>query len=163
MLKAFAVKGAFNKIQEIVKYATEEVELNVQSYAAIFECLGRVNIDNNHLRFIRIYTKEAKWKGITYERIMNEVIFMNDQREMVLKAMQSHDRSYKPVYSRPELQYNNRLLNHLNCEEQMQLPEPKNVKGGVFTGVKWSETVNTQMQIETAGFVTVSLLFYPCM
>lgn len=159
LLKGFAAKGAFNKVQEILKYATEEgVELNVQSYAAILECLGRIDIDNNYLRFIRIFSKEAKWKGITYDMIMNEVLFMNDQREMVLKAMQSHDRNYEPTYLFPQLQYCNHLLDHLNCDEQLKFSEPKRVESGVFDGFKWNDLVNKQVQIETEGFVTVSSL-----
>lgn len=160
LLKGFAVKGDFVKVQEVLKYAAEEgVSLNVQSYVSILECLARVNIDNNHLKFIRIFTKDARKQGITYDRIVSEGIFSNGQRELVLRAMRCNDHSYEPQYSSPYLQYDNNLLNHLNCQEQTVIPNLTKANGGSFAKTNWQELINKQIDIETEGFVTVSPKF----
>lgn len=158
LLKGFAAKGDFPKIQEVLKYAKEEeVPLDVHSFAAIFECLGRVNADNGHLKWVKIFANEANKKEINFDTIMNEAVFMNDQREMILKAMNAFDKDYTPKYAFPKLQYNNHLVERLNCDEQLKVRETKGERsGGIFKRNKWDEMVNKQIKMETDGFITVS-------
>lgn len=161
LLRGFAAKADFNKVREVLKIMQdEETVLDVYSYAAILECLGRINVDNNHLKYIRIYVKEAKRQGITFDRIMNDAVFGKEQREVILKAMRAFDNQYKPQYELHNLQYNNQLLSSLNvAKEELQLPENVDTpKNGIFKTVNWSDVVEKQMKLETDGFITVSAL-----
>ncbi|KAJ8951598.1 hypothetical protein NQ318_020475 [Aromia moschata] len=157
LLKAFAHKGDLDKIKEILKIMEEEnVELNLQCYVAIFECLGRVNIKNNHLKDIRIFAKNAFHKGITFDKMMNEGSFLNNEREIVLQAMKSCDPSYVPKYDPPRVIYNNTLVNHLNNPEQQM---PANIESNgdsmIFNSTEMRELVNRQIEMEKEGYVTV--------
>ncbi|GJQ79965.1 hypothetical protein Trydic_g9443 [Trypoxylus dichotomus] len=156
-LKSLASKGNFTKMQEVIRYAQSlQVALNVQSYVAIFECLGKCNIHNNHLKDIRIWAKEAKWNGFTFDKIMNEGIFHNDGRKYVLSAMQAYDKEYIPEYIPPNVQYDNSLLNELNNDEQL-CHNGRNVEHatGIFTREKMEKMISKQMDIEKSGYVTV--------
>lgn len=161
-LKSLANVGNFTKMEDILKYMESlNVNLDIQSYVAIFECLGRCNIHNNHLREIRIYGKEAIWKGFTFDRILNEGILLNDQREYVLSAMQAYDKDYIPKYIPPNVQYNNSLLDELNNKEQLVFNERNNVRlTGIFTKKNIKKMIEEQMRIEKNGYVTVSILIY---
>lgn len=157
-LKSFAREGKFNKMLEILRYAKAVgVKLDLQSYAAIFECLGRCNVQNNHQREIRIYVRDARQNGINFDKILNEGVFHGDEREYVLKAMQAHDKNYIPNYTPPDVQYDNSLLNGLNSEEQFRYRPGKVVEStGFFTQEKMKDMIEQQMKVETDGYITVS-------
>ncbi|KAJ8965991.1 hypothetical protein NQ314_003788 [Rhamnusium bicolor] len=133
----------------------ENVELNLQSYIAIFECLGRVNIKNNHLKDIRIFVKDALSKDITFDKIMNEGTFLNNEREIVLQAMNSFDPNYVPKYDEPQILYNNHLVNHLNNEKLKPSVSKCKVNDGVFNSKNLKESVNKQIELEKGGYITV--------
>ncbi|KAG5895035.1 hypothetical protein JTB14_014773 [Gonioctena quinquepunctata] len=157
LLKGFAHKGDFPKISEVLKIMEEEgVELNVQSYVSIFECLGKINIDDNHLKEIRIYAKSAFSRGITFNTIMNEGTFLNDERDMVLKVMKQYDPNYVPAYNKPEVLYKNHLVNHLNNSEQ-EIPWVPTEEGNnnLFDSSTLKKCIARQIDMEKGGFVTV--------
>ncbi|KAJ8923365.1 hypothetical protein NQ315_001923 [Exocentrus adspersus] len=157
LLKGFANKVDLSKIKEILNIMEEDgVALNAQSYAAIFECLARVNVKKSHLKDIRIFTKNAFVSGITFDQIMNQCIFLNNEREMVLQAMKCYDPKYVPVYKPPDVLYNNHLVNHLNCEAQL---DPKNLihenTDGLFNFKHMKKCINKQLAMEREGYVKV--------
>lgn len=160
LLKGFATKGNWEKVKEIVEIMEQEgIATNLQSYVAIFECLGRRNIDNYLTREIRIFGKEAINKGFTFDRIMNEGSFLCDERAMVLKAMLAFDPSYQTKIDVPNLQYNNHLLNQLNHESQLdhqrELYEPNT--NGLFTPSDMKRRIAEQLDFEINGYITVRI------
>lgn len=161
ILKGFAAKADFTKIESVLKIIAEEgIGLDVHSYAAIFECLGRLNIDNNHLKYIRIHVKEAKLQGITFDMIINDVLFTKEQKGFVLETMRAYDPKYTPNYKLQNLQYNNHLLNNLNIHDTELELKSKSTHGkldnGIFSKIKWKELVEKQIKLECEGFVAVS-------
>lgn len=46
--------------------------------------------------------------------IMDKSTFINDQREMVLRAIKRKDSTFEPAYTPPDLNYSNKLLDSLN-------------------------------------------------
>lgn len=161
LLKGFASKGDLAKLREVLKYADEEgVALDVQSYVAIFECLARTNLDENNTQLLRLYVRNAKKQGITFDRIMNEGLFATDQRETVLRAMRMFQKDYEPKYELPPLHYSNHLLNHLNCEEQLALNASQTKSCGIFSGVEWNELINKQLKVESEGFLKVCARYF---
>ncbi|KAF2883356.1 hypothetical protein ILUMI_22858 [Ignelater luminosus] len=159
LLKGFAAKSDYTKLKDVITYANEAgVKLNAQSYAAIFECLGRVNYKDNYLKKIRIHVKEAFKNGFTFDRIMDEAVFLGNQRAMVLKAMKSYDPGYVMNLKKPSVQYNNHLLNKLNHDRQLELPSKENTqhKEGLFTSKMLKDLVKQQIETEKLGYVTVN-------
>lgn len=135
------------------------MELNVQSYAAVFECLGRINSDNSHLEQIRTYTDQTSKIGITFDDVMNKAVFINDQRSHVLKAMEAYNSQYRPLFWPPKVHYDNHLVNHLNGKEQRKPPEqPVSVENeGLFSGDLLQQRINQQMELEKQCHITVSI------
>lgn len=162
LFNGFASKGDFSKIKEILQYVQEEqASLNVQSYVAIFECLGRMNASP---RVITNFKERAYSEGITFDNIMNEGVFSFDQREQVLKAMRACDKDYQPVINLPSVQYCNHLVNHLNHEDQNnigmkiqneQIKKVENKVKGVFNKKVLNKLLQDQLEIEKVGFITV--------
>lgn len=160
LLRGFAAKADFRKIQEILKIiAEEDIKLDVHSYAAILECLGRLNIDNNHLKYIRTYSNEARMQGITFDEIINVAVFTEEQRDFILKAMLAFNSNYVPHYVLENLQYNNHLLSNLNIPKN-ELKLSENItkeQNGIFKNINWEKLVEKQIKLESDSFVTVRL------
>lgn len=157
LLRGYSTKADFIKLQEVIKYAKEDnIQLNVQSYISIFDCLARVNYKNNHLKHIRIYVKDAYKNGISFDKILNEGIFINEQKSRVLETMLCYDPNYQPKYTDPNLQYSNDLLNHLNHPEQLEMPKTiENASLNLFTTEKLRASIEEQIELEKKGLITV--------
>ncbi|XP_066246589.1 DNA-directed RNA polymerase, mitochondrial [Euwallacea similis] len=156
LLKGFANNSDYHKMEQVLKLMKDEnIEPNLNCYTAIFECLGRVNLENHYLKDIRIQVKEAVAKGITFDRIMNEGIFLNDERDQVLKAFRAHQLNYSPTFDAPRVFYDNPLVNNLNSEEQLRVGSGQAL-GEQLIGPdvikKWTET---QLLMEEKGYVTI--------
>nr|CAH7742484.1 unnamed protein product [Callosobruchus chinensis] len=157
VLIGFAHKGDFSKLQEVLSIMNEEqIQLNLHSYIAIFECLGRLNFKGSNLKEVRRFGKEALSKGFLFDQMMNQGSFLNDEREMVLKTMRAYDSEYTPKYDEPTVWYNNHLVNHLNDDSQKCLSEIEYKSNlGLFTPEKLRECVEKQLSLEKAGYVEI--------
>ncbi|CAH0564781.1 unnamed protein product [Brassicogethes aeneus] len=157
LLKGFASKGNFEKMQEILEMVAEDnISLDLQSYIAIMECLGRRNIDNILTKQIRIFSKEASSKGFTFSKMMNDGCFLCDERAMVLKAMHSVDPDFQIYLDTPKLHYRNMLVNHLNEDSQLEKKiEQFEEKGGLFTPDSLKSKIQEQLDLEIEGYVTI--------
>ncbi|KAK5641981.1 hypothetical protein RI129_010528 [Pyrocoelia pectoralis] len=156
--KRLCRKSNYDKIEEILNILRKEkINLNVQSYAAIFECLGRLNVKDSHLKQIRSFASEALRSGITFDRIVNETMFFSDQRSMVLKAIHSHSPNYEIQLSLPHFQYSNDLVNELNHPNQLLRPPPDCLfqTDGLFTSEDLRKSLKKQIEIEKCGYVTI--------
>ncbi|CAG9817637.1 unnamed protein product [Phaedon cochleariae] len=154
LLKGFAHKGDFPKLQEIVKIMQEEqVKCNVQSYIAIFECLGKLTAKQNHSKDVEFYTKEALSNNITYDKIMNEGSFLNQEREFVLQAMRVYDPGYVPEYDKPDVWYNNHMVDHLNNKKQLEPLRSTGDNEGAVDELK--KGIKKQLDMEQEGYVTI--------
>ncbi|CAH1100116.1 unnamed protein product [Psylliodes chrysocephalus] len=153
LLKGFAQKGSFSKIKEILDIMKEEeVECTVQSYVAIFECLALIE---DNLKELENYANKALAQNITFDKIMNEGIFLNNERDLVLNVMRKIDSNYAPKYNNPIVFYDNQLVNHLNHPEQENpfVPNSKE-SNGLFTPFTLKELVDKQISLEKEGHIT---------
>ncbi|XP_076275662.1 mitochondrial RNA polymerase isoform X2 [Rhynchophorus ferrugineus] len=157
LLKGFAHKGDFCSLKQVLDIMKEEnVEPDLHCYVAIFECLGRINIQNHYLKDIRIYVKEAMRNNITFDDMLNNGIYLGDQREMVLKAFKAVNNNYVPVPKVPQIQYKNHLLDSLNNEKQLKLDIPTTCdNNGLFTSSEMNERIVKQVKLEDDGYVTI--------
>jgi len=66
LLHGYAAKGSFDRSQELFKLIEEDgLSFNEQSYAAIFECLGRLEPDEQNQQFIAKYIEQAEKEGFS--------------------------------------------------------------------------------------------------
>lgn len=100
-------------------------------------------------------------------RIMEESQFVRDQREVVLNTIRSVDPNFQPIYTPPVINYDNPLVNALNCSgektKRIEFQEESNSKDGEFScsnKAKFSPTeisrmINEQLEIELRGSLTI--------
>lgn len=159
LLKGFAQKGDYNKIKEVLHIMQEvAVPPNIQSHIYVLECLGRINTDDNHLKDIRKHIKATFAEGMNFDQLMNEGAFYDGQKDFVLKAMKAENPVYEPNYVKPDLQYVNHLVNHLNNDKEQSICFER--KNGLFTAESLEEAMKKQIKLEKGGFVTVSILSF---
>ncbi|EDW87211.1 DNA-directed RNA polymerase, mitochondrial [Drosophila yakuba] len=164
LLHGYAAKGSFDRSQEIFKLIEEDgLAFNEQTYAAVFECLGRLEPDEENHQFISKYVSQAEKEGISLNQILDKSKFVADQRDIALDAIRRLRPDFKPVYVPPQLGYDNELLNHLN---EHVLPvgakeEPgkadyaiMNSKRG-YTTAQLEQLAREQLKIELDGSITI--------
>lgn len=163
ILSSFARKINMEKIKEVCAVIKEDnIAFMPPIYSYIFECLGREGQSQKNLEQIKLYKAEAesqvncnakknifdkKFKtetfflqNISMDRIMNETLFVGDQRQIVLDAIRRVDNTYEPNYIAPSLLYNNNKLveplnknilpigeslNQSEVESELSIPETR--------------------------------------
>uniref|UniRef100_A0A1Q3FEP1 DNA-directed RNA polymerase n=1 Tax=Culex tarsalis TaxID=7177 RepID=A0A1Q3FEP1_CULTA len=166
LMHGYAEKGNLLKLNDIMKILREDhIEPNAQTYAAIFECLGRLETTDELRADARAYLQEAQAKGLTMNDIMDRSKFTHDQRETVLGLFREMSPGFSPGYTAPALHYNNHLLNALN---EHVLPIDGQISGGEsttgseimaskagFTREQLEEFSKAQVELELKGHLTV--------
>ncbi|KAH8413246.1 hypothetical protein KR009_009118 [Drosophila setifemur] len=166
LMQGYAGKGSFERCQEILKLVEEDgLSCNEQTYAAIFECLGRLEADEQNQQTISEYIAQADKEGFSLNQIMDRSKFVADQRDIALDAIRRLQPEFTPVYAPPQLGYNNELLNHLN-EHVMPVGEIENTstenpdyaimnsKRG-YTKEQLEQLGREQLKVELEGCITI--------
>ncbi|XP_022917116.2 DNA-directed RNA polymerase, mitochondrial [Onthophagus taurus] len=155
LLHGFASRGNFTKLQEVLKIMqTEKISPNIKTYAIILECLGRIK-GNDHLKFVEKYILELKENGFDFDQILNEVNFVLDQRDYVLKAIRMYDKNYEPIYKESDFNYSINLLDHLNNNKEERFEEKKDEEKNLIGVKKMRKNVLEQIEIEKMGYLRV--------
>lgn len=167
LMHGYAEKGIILKIKDILKILKEDnIEPNPQMYAAIFECLGRMETTEDVEKDALTYLEEAETKGYTMDTVLNQSKFVRDQRETVLNLFNQLKPGFRPVYTPPKLLYGNHLLNSLNeyvrpidttaaNKSDVQVgTEIMNPKAG-FTRDQLEKFSKAQVELELKGHLTV--------
>lgn len=163
LLHGYAAKGSFERSQELFRLIEEDgLALNEQSYAAIFECLGRLESDEENQQNISKYIAQAEAEGFSLNQIMDRSKFVEDQRDIALDAIRRIRPDFTPVYVPPQLGYDNELLNHLN-EHVLPVGEAEsgdsdyaimNSKLG-YTKAQLEQLAREQLKVELDGCITI--------
>ncbi|XP_058446370.1 DNA-directed RNA polymerase, mitochondrial [Malaya genurostris] len=115
LLHGYAENGNILKLKDILRIVKEDgIEPTPQTYAAIFECLGRLETTTELKDEASAYLLEANTKGIEMNDVLDHSKFTTDQREIVLSLLREIDPDFHPHYTPPMLNYDNHLLNPLN-------------------------------------------------
>lgn len=138
----------------------DKLQPNIQTYAAIFECLGRLK-NVNRTKKLKFYYKMMSEQGITMDDIVNNASFIGDQQEVVVSVFKRIVPDYVPKYKHPDIQYTCSLLEKLNVPEQL-VPFDENdcdinKTDGFFTKEQLKKLTYEQMQIEMDGYVKVEI------
>lgn len=180
LIHGYAEKENLIKVKEILAILKEDlIDGNHQTYAAVFECLGRLSWnpasqsknqlkgEEDVVKYLNQFYIEATASNITLNDIMDKSIFLKDQRTVVLHAIHLIVPTFEAVYTPPELGYSNKLLNplnknikeisyetHKNLETKLPGSHIMNSKEG-FSRDKLEEVSKEQLQNELTGYVTV--------
>ncbi|EDV99133.1 DNA-directed RNA polymerase, mitochondrial [Drosophila grimshawi] len=166
LLHGYAGKGSFDRCQELFKLIHEDgLEFSEQTYAATFECLGRVESNAQNQQLIEQYIAEAEQQGYSLNQIMDRSKFVSDQRDIALDAIRRVRAEFMPVYVPPPLGYDNELLNDLNAQtlpvgatleadvtaEDCVIMNPK--RG--YSKTQLEQLAREQLQVELDGYITI--------
>ncbi|XP_055836437.1 DNA-directed RNA polymerase, mitochondrial [Episyrphus balteatus] len=161
LLHGYAEKGSFERFKEIFAVLEEDgVVFNEQTFAAIFECLGRTESSEQNIHLIRKYIKKAEEMGMSLDFVMDKSKFEFDQKDIALDAIRRIHPDFVPQYKPPNYDYNNVLLNELNNHD---VEESKNTatrslimqsKEG-FTKEQLQQMARDQLKIELDGSITI--------
>ncbi|KXJ71689.1 hypothetical protein RP20_CCG019929 [Aedes albopictus] len=168
LMHGYAEKANILKLKDIMKILKEDnIEPNAQTYAAIFECLGRMETSEDVKEEALAYLKEAEAKGYTMDAVLDRSKFIRDQRETVQSLFDELTPGFKPNYTVPPFLYNNHLLNTLN-ENVRPIGTNLNIEGdgnvigseimnpkAGFTRDQLEEFSKAQVELELKGHLTV--------
>lgn len=130
-------------------------------YIAILECLGRMKNSDCFTKDVERFVQAALKKNITFDKMMSEGIFLNDERSFVLKALKTYYPSYVSTFDKTKLWYKNHLVNHLNNDHQLNFKVAESKGYGEFiTPNVMNEMVQNQVNVEENGYITVSFLIF---
>lgn len=113
LLRGYAKSGLLDDIKKILSYMnTDGIAMNAHTYAIVFECVERSNIENK-IDLLTHYEKEMDDKSITLNDLLDKSKFLYDERELVLRAIHRIQSNFLPIYTPPILDYNCPLLEQL--------------------------------------------------
>lgn len=127
LMRGYSEKENFLKLKELMGIIKEDnLSPNEQTFASLLDCLGRLVANESSFAknkindfeelddTIRKVIDEAAKYNISPNDIMDKAIFVKNQRKLVLDAIRRVESDFHPIYSHPELLYNNHLVNPLN-------------------------------------------------
>lgn len=159
LLHGYAEKGSFERFKEVFAILEEDgVSFNEQTFAAIFECLGRTEESEENSHLIRKYIRKVEEMGLSLNLIMDKSKFEFDQKDIALDAIRRIRPDFVPQYTPPNFDYNNVLLNKLNeptlNEESNEISPIMQSKKG-FTKEQLQKMAREQLKIELDGSITI--------
>lgn len=126
LIHGFAEKENLQKIKEIWNILREDqIKPNTQTFANHLECLGRMSKSlssqtKSNLTFedlvglVKQVIVEASHYKFSPNAIVDQSVFLKDQRECVIEAIKLALPTFSPVYTPPDIIYQNEILNSLN-------------------------------------------------
>lgn len=163
MLQGFASKGNMNMVNCLLKYMkTDGVSMEIQTYAAIFECIERSLSVPNKSESIQYYINEMNSKNLILNDMFDKGKFLNDQDSVVLAAIRKVYPNFSPQYTQPELNYVCPLLDHLNIPSESGSREIEAIEAddlqikGLPNINELKERVKIQIQHEIEGDILIA-------
>ncbi|KAL1460948.1 hypothetical protein WDU94_012882 [Cyamophila willieti] len=150
LLRAYAAESKLDKVKEILDIVlhqqAEVVKPNIETFAAVLECLGRKSAKQKYTDQITNVEQQMKKHGFSLNDLFIKCHFTGDERDIVLHAIHQTHPDFKPDIPAPQLKYDCSLLNELNkstaawtspAENVLQLSEVKSAA---------KDQINTEVQ-----------------
>ncbi|CAG7820789.1 unnamed protein product [Allacma fusca] len=151
VLHGLASQGNLVRLKEVCKIMKlDGFKRCPQTFAAIFECLGRAK-SSNCLKNVRRTIESLKSHGYTLDDVFNRSNFQYDQREVVLETLRKVHPEYTPTMNPPSKGYACNLLTHLN-EYDHQFISPAQ---GLLSYKNLKESAMEQLQNELNTIFTI--------
>lgn len=157
LLKSYASKGQLDEIFNIwQKMENDKVNPNLQTYIILLYGFGKNTSKDVVLKKkVEKYLIEAKKKGYNFNKMMNDGVFLEDERQTVFETMKIFDRNFKPRYNIPIMHYNNELVNDLNHQDQSRSPKKELGSNGFFDSDDLKKRIDEQLEQEQQISITV--------
>lgn len=180
LIHGYAEKENLMKVNDLMNIVRiDQLQPNAQTFANYLECLGRLArnpaaMAKHHIpsqsKLVSIINKaieDAAHHKIKLNDIIDDSIFLNDQREVVLNAIRLAVPDFKPTYTPPSLLYDNAIMNPLNkhvkeisynqiehINENLPGSEIMKSKEG-FTRDELERMAREQLETEMNGFIKI--------
>ncbi|XP_046417575.1 DNA-directed RNA polymerase, mitochondrial isoform X1 [Neodiprion fabricii] len=152
ILHGFASVGNLEKLKVFLRIiAQDSLKTNSQTYAAVFECVGRIADHQNHQGYLESISSDMAARHISFNDVLDKSVFINDQREMVLRGIRILNPDFEPIYTKSNTSYANHLLDEISKTDSQQTTPAK----GLFSVPELSEMARRQMELESLGHVTL--------
>ncbi|XP_050347708.1 DNA-directed RNA polymerase, mitochondrial [Nymphalis io] len=156
LLQGYASTAQLDNAKELLSFMSDDkIEPNEQTFAAIFECVERTDLNNKN-SMLGYYYREMQNKGFTLNDLLDKTKFLYDQREIVLKAVRRLEPDFVPQYTPPLLDYDCPLL------DKIKLDNVDNRKGllispasGLLTLEELKAKGREQLEMEMNGEIEV--------
>ncbi|KAL4141406.1 hypothetical protein QTP88_004049 [Uroleucon formosanum] len=151
LMHGFASKGNYEKLKEIWSLLElSQIKPNIQAYAAAFECLVNKKESGSFDTLRGLYNQFLS-DGFSFNNLFENCIYIGNQREQVLKAVQLLDPLFEPHLSIENIYYSCPLLDHLNSQKSTFKCPAK----GLFTEKNILECARKQLESEMSTIVKV--------
>lgn len=180
LIHGYAEKENLQKVRELMEILREdEIAPNEQTYANYLECLGRLSASpksmekyrlTSHDELVKLIKKtidDASAKGFEVNAIVDNSVFLKNQREIVLHAIRLVVPDFKVTCTPPDLVYAIDILKPLNqhikditfdpmqhLEEAQPGSEIMESKKG-FTRLELEKLAREQLDTELKGSITI--------
>ncbi|XP_070207362.1 DNA-directed RNA polymerase, mitochondrial-like [Littorina saxatilis] len=160
LMQSFAKKCEMGGITELFALLREEtLKANMQSYAAVWECLGRqqdmdVGVGQKVL-------EDMEREGLDVRDLFNRAIFFKDEQPVILKAIRIVDPDYQALPPPPPQPPIGPLVENLNTAPPIDQVVEKNPYAEVLSTDKVRMLAETQMQRELWNTVPVKSILKP--
>uniref|UniRef100_A0A8D8LS94 DNA-directed RNA polymerase n=1 Tax=Cacopsylla melanoneura TaxID=428564 RepID=A0A8D8LS94_9HEMI len=154
LLRAYAEESKLDKVKEILDIVLHQqsvVKPNIDTFAAVVECLGRKSVKQKYTEQIANVEQQMKQNGFCLNDLFVKCHFTGDQRNIVLDAVRQIHPNFVPEIAAPPLKYDCSLLNGLNQSTAAWISPAENV-------LKLSEVKSAakdQISTEVQGSVCV--------
>lgn len=157
LLQGFAKKGNLAKIRELHQVLHKDnIPPNPQTFAALFECIGRLPADPDNEKLLNQFIDEMTQRQFTFGDVMQNSIFVSDQKEAALNAINRIDPEFRYINPNvPETCYSCSLLKELNFKEDKSFKSPAE---DLLNKSELQKLVKEQLKIEISNYVNVKTI-----
>ncbi|KAM4738485.1 DNA-directed RNA polymerase, mitochondrial [Anableps anableps] len=149
MMRVWAKKGMLNQIGRIFILLEEAgLKPNVGSYSAALECMGRS--PNCSPKVISRCLNQMKEDGLSVDDLFSQCVFRQDERDMLLKAVQTVKPDYEPSVSLNTSQCSLPLVQDFYTKREHHTYPKLD-----FTKKELQERFQHQLRVEQACTITI--------
>ncbi|XP_076009563.1 DNA-directed RNA polymerase, mitochondrial [Genypterus blacodes] len=148
MMRVWAKKASWNNISRLFKLLEEaNLKPNLGSYCAALECMGRM--PNCSPPVITRCLAEMEKDGLSADDLFSQFVFRQDERDMVLKALQIVKPDYQPGPNVPTTPPSSLVQDFYNKDGHHQYPRLD------FTQEELQQRFTAQLDMELNCTVTI--------
>ncbi|XP_012275000.1 DNA-directed RNA polymerase, mitochondrial [Orussus abietinus] len=152
LLKYYASTANFNKVNDIRYYIQEDgLKPNTQTYAALFECIGRMEKSDYFLNYLRDIQEEMTENNISLNDVVIKAKFVQDQQKHVLAAIRLLKPEFQPQHVFYNIPYNCSLVNKLSQNKAFTKSPAK----GLQSNINIYDKIEQQLKWEKNGIVHI--------
>ncbi|KAH0539281.1 DNA-directed RNA polymerase, mitochondrial isoform X1 [Cotesia glomerata] len=117
LLQAYASRGQYPKVHDLMEVIRkDQLVPNAQTYAAVYECFGNINVNPNKMQFLNKIYEKMKKSNITFDQVLNESRTKVNQYKNVLRGISLIDPNFVPKIETENESYSCQLVKKIRPE-----------------------------------------------